>query len=49
MDRLARMLKPYVNSEQNRFEWKLADMKRFVKERRAEVHKEVESDFQVRR
>lgn len=49
MDRLARMLKPYVNAEQNRFEGTLADMKRFVKGRRGEVLKEVESDFQVRR
>ncbi len=47
MDRLSRMLQPYVNSEQSRFQWRLADMKRFVQGRRTEVLREVNNDFQV--
>ncbi len=48
MNRLSRMLQPFVNSEQNRFQSKLADMKRFVRGRRTEVLREVSNDFQVR-
>ena len=47
MDRFAALLRPYVGSEQLRFDWKLAEMRRFVLHRRAEVMSEVRNDFRV--
>jgi len=47
MDRLAALLRPYVADEQLQFNWKLAEMRRFVLHRRAEVMSEVRNDFRV--
>ena len=47
MDRLGAMLEPYVNREQRRFRGKLGAMQRFVRNRRAEVMREVRSDYKV--